>query len=119
MRDKNNGRANRVSPGASPSLHLLGGEVAVSPRHRRRTQYQSKDKAKHHRDEHSEGERDESNFLQRKREEEKPQDERKISRLLTTSSQSEMMVPNVIDMTGPISGETNIAATILLAGNCN
>lgn len=32
---------------------------------------------------------------------------------LTTSSQSEMMVPNVIDITGPISGETSMAATIL------
>lgn len=36
---------------------------------------------------------------------------------LTTSSQSEMMVPNVIDITGPISGETSIAATMLLAEN--
>lgn len=35
---------------------------------------------------------------------------------LTTSCQSEMIVPNVIDMTGPISGETSIAATMLDAG---
>lgn len=34
---------------------------------------------------------------------------------LTTSSQSEIMVPNVIDITGPISGDTSIAATMLLA----
>lgn len=31
---------------------------------------------------------------------------------LTTSLQSEIIVPNVIDMTGPISGDTNIAAVI-------
>lgn len=30
----------------------------------------------------------------------------------TINSRSEMIAPNVIDMTGPIRGETNIAATI-------
>lgn len=32
--------------------------------------------------------------------------------LITTNSQSDMIAPNVIDITGPISGETSIAATI-------
>lgn len=31
---------------------------------------------------------------------------------LTISSLSEIIAPNVIDITGPISGETNMAATI-------
>ena len=31
----------------------------------------------------------------------------------TTSSRSEIIAPNVIDMTGPINGDTNIAAVIL------
>lgn len=33
--------------------------------------------------------------------------------LLTIKSRSEMMAPKVIDMTGPISGETSIAAVML------
>lgn len=31
---------------------------------------------------------------------------------ITTSSRSEMIAPNVIDITGPINGDTNIAAVI-------
>lgn len=31
---------------------------------------------------------------------------------LTTSLQSDIIIPNVTDITGPISGDTNIAATI-------
>lgn len=34
---------------------------------------------------------------------------------LTTNFQSEMMAPKVIDITGPMRGETSIAATMLLA----
>lgn len=33
-------------------------------------------------------------------------------KVLTTRSLSDIIVPNVIDMTGPIKGETNIAAVI-------
>lgn len=33
-------------------------------------------------------------------------------RELTINSRSDIIVPNVIDMTGPISGDTNIAAVI-------
>lgn len=32
--------------------------------------------------------------------------------ILTTNSLSDIIVPNVIDITGPISGETNMAAVI-------
>lgn len=39
----------------------------------------------------------------------------KLSNPLLTRLRSEIIVPNVIDITGPMSGETNIAATILEA----
>lgn len=36
----------------------------------------------------------------------------KLSKPLRTRFLSEMIVPNVIDITGPMSGETNMAATM-------
>jgi hypothetical protein len=35
--------------------------------------------------------------------------------ILTISSRSDMIAPNVIDITGPMSGDTSIAATIFEA----
>lgn len=39
----------------------------------------------------------------------------RLSKPLLTRLLSDIMVPNVIDITGPISGETNIAATMFEA----